>query len=104
MLLLISPAKSFDFESPAHTLSTSEPDFVQESSRLIKKIGTFSRKKIAELMEEHLGLGKFELVQDNIRLAEGQESQGLAAQTQENVVDQIADRQTIDDDAEEAEV
>ena len=50
MLLLISPAKSFDFESPAHTLSTSEPDFVQESSRLIKKMGTFSRKKIGELM------------------------------------------------------
>jgi cytoplasmic iron level regulating protein YaaA (DUF328/UPF0246 family) len=50
MLLLISPAKSFDFESPAHTQSASEPDFVQESTRLIKKMGTFSRKKIGEMM------------------------------------------------------
>ena len=63
-----------------------------------------SGKKVAEIMEEHLGLGKFELVQDNIRIAEGQESQALAAQTQENVVGQIADRQAIDDQAEEAEV
>ncbi len=50
MLILISPAKSFDFESPAHTSISSEPDFVAESSKLIKKLGTFSRKKIGELM------------------------------------------------------
>lgn len=50
MLLLISPAKSFDFESPSHTNSSSEPDFVAESTRLIKKVGTFSRKKLGTLM------------------------------------------------------
>jgi len=50
MLLLISPAKSFDFESPAHTLSSSEPDFIEESTRLIKKMSTFSRKKLGKLM------------------------------------------------------
>lgn len=50
MLLLISPAKSFDFDSPAHTSHSSEPDFVTESTRLIKKMGTFSRKKVGELM------------------------------------------------------
>lgn len=50
MLLLISPAKSFDFESPAHTVSTSDPDFVEESTRLIKKMGTFSRKKVGDMM------------------------------------------------------
>lgn len=50
MLLLISPAKSFDFESPAHIQNASEPDFVAESTRLIKKMGTFSRKKVGELM------------------------------------------------------
>lgn len=54
MLILISPAKSFDpkafsSESPtAHKYSA--PDFVEESTRLIKKMGTFSKKKIGELM------------------------------------------------------
>lgn len=50
MIILISPAKSFDFESPAHTQSSSEPVFIAESTRLIKKMGTFSRKKIGEMM------------------------------------------------------
>jgi cytoplasmic iron level regulating protein YaaA (DUF328/UPF0246 family) len=50
MLLLISPAKSVDFESPAHVEQSSEPDFQAESTRLIKKLGTFSRKKIGEMM------------------------------------------------------
>ena len=62
-----------------------------------------SGKRIAQLMEEHLGLDKFELVQDNIRVAEGQETQAMAAQAQENVVGQIADRQLIDEEAAEAE-
>ena len=56
-----------------------------------------SGKRIAALKEEHLGLDRFELVQDNIRIAEGQESQSMTAQAQENVVGEIADRQLIDD-------
>jgi len=54
MLVLISPAKSFDPkafgpESPsAHTFT--KPIFKEESARLIKKMGTFSKKKIEELM------------------------------------------------------
>jgi hypothetical protein len=62
-----------------------------------------SGKKIAQLMEEHLGLDKFELVQDNIRIAESQESQGMAAQAQENVAGEIATRQGADDTEELAE-
>jgi len=50
MLLLISPAKSFDFESPSNTSYSSSPDFVEESTKLIKKMTTFSKKKVAELM------------------------------------------------------
>jgi cytoplasmic iron level regulating protein YaaA (DUF328/UPF0246 family) len=50
MLTLLSPAKSFDFESPAHTSLSSQPDFNAESARLIKKVGTFSKKKLGELM------------------------------------------------------
>ena len=60
-----------------------------------------SGKKLAKLMEENLGLDKFELVQDNIRIAETQETQGMAAQAQENVVGEIADRQLVDDLEEE---
>jgi hypothetical protein len=55
-----------------------------------------SGKRIAELFEENLGLGKFDLVQDNIRIAEQQNTQSLATQAQENVVGEIADRATID--------
>ena len=50
MLVLISPAKSFDFDSAPTTQQFSEPGFVEESTRLIKKMGTFSRKKIGEMM------------------------------------------------------
>ncbi len=50
MLLLLSPAKSFDFDSPAQTQSFSEPVFNEESTRLIKKMSTFTAKKLATLM------------------------------------------------------
>ena len=56
-----------------------------------------SGKRIAELMEEHLGLGRFELVQENIRLAEQQETQSMAAASQEQVAGEIIDRQVLDD-------
>ncbi len=54
MLVLISPAKSFDpnafgSESPkAHT--SSQPIFKEESARLVKKMTMFSKNKIGELM------------------------------------------------------
>ena len=50
MLVLLSPAKSFDFETPAQTENFSAPIFKDESARLIKKMGTFSSKKLKELM------------------------------------------------------
>jgi len=54
--------------------------------------------KIAQMLEENLGLEKFELVQDNIRVAEQQTTQALMAQAQESNVEEIADRQTVDDE------
>ena len=63
-----------------------------------------SGKKIAALMEEMLGLDKFELYQDNIRIAEGQESQSQQAAAQEEVVGGIAERQIADDIVEEEEL
>jgi len=53
--------------------------------------------KIAHLMEEHLGLESFELVQENIRVAEQQTTQKLITQTQEEGVKDLADRQLADD-------
>ncbi len=58
-----------------------------------------SGKKIAKLMEEALGLQDFELVQDNIRIAERRASQALMSQAQDDAAGDIADRQFADDDA-----
>lgn len=48
--------------------------------------------KIAKILEENLGLDEFELVQENIRVAEQQETQSLANQAQSENVGEIADR------------
>ncbi|MGD1847193.1 MAG: peroxide stress protein YaaA [Salibacteraceae bacterium] len=50
MLLIISPAKTLDFETPLAQLPHSQPEFVSESEKLITKLRTLSRKKIGELM------------------------------------------------------
>ena len=51
-----------------------------------------SGRRIAELFEEHLGLSKYELVADNIRVTEQQETQSLSAQAQDSNVQEIANR------------
>lgn len=53
--------------------------------------------KIAKLMEENLGLEEFELVADNIRIAEQKQTQSLASMAQEEGAGEIADRQLADD-------
>ncbi|WP_020530778.1 peroxide stress protein YaaA [Flexithrix dorotheae] len=50
MLILISPAKTLDFTANNLTDTSSQPVFQEESEILIKKLRTFSRKKIGELM------------------------------------------------------
>ena len=50
MLILISPAKSLDFETSAPTNLESETLFNEESTKLAKKMRTFSKKKLGELM------------------------------------------------------
>lgn len=47
---------------------------------------------IAKLMERSLGLEDFELVQENIRVAEQQKTQSLQASAQDEVVGEIANR------------
>ena len=50
MITLISPAKTLDFETEVPSAYTTEPIFISEPERLIKKLRAFSRKKIGALM------------------------------------------------------
>ncbi len=51
MLLLLSPAKSLDYETPLPELPHSAPLFVSESVRLIRELRKFKPAQIAELMD-----------------------------------------------------
>lgn len=50
MKIIISPAKSLDFETPVATSLHSQPQFLEDSLKLNKKLKTLSRKKIADFM------------------------------------------------------
>lgn len=50
MLLLLSPAKSLDYESPLPDAPHSEPLFVSESVRLIRELRKYKPAQVAELM------------------------------------------------------
>ncbi|MCH3883161.1 MULTISPECIES: peroxide stress protein YaaA [Tenacibaculum] len=51
MKIIISPAKSLDFESKVPTSLHTEPQFLAQSEKLNKKLKTLSRKKLSELMK-----------------------------------------------------
>lgn len=50
MKIIISPAKSLDFENKANTSLHTQPSFLDQSEKLNKKLKSFSRKKLGELM------------------------------------------------------
>lgn len=50
MKIIISPAKSLDFENKATTSLHTQPCFLEQSGKLNKKLRTISRKKLGELM------------------------------------------------------
>ncbi|MBL58082.1 MAG: peroxide stress protein YaaA [Verrucomicrobiales bacterium] len=50
MLALISPAKTLDFETPSLTNSSSYPEFLDHSQKLIKELRTLSVSKLCSLM------------------------------------------------------
>jgi cytoplasmic iron level regulating protein YaaA (DUF328/UPF0246 family) len=50
MKIIISPAKSLDFESKATTSLHTQPAFLDKSEKLNKKLKTLSRKKLGDLM------------------------------------------------------
>ena len=50
MKIIISPAKSLDFESKVPTSLYSQPQFLNDSVKLNTKLKTLSRKKLSEFM------------------------------------------------------
>ena len=51
MKIIISPAKSLDFETKANTSLHTIPQFLEQSEKLNKKLKTLSRKKLSDLMK-----------------------------------------------------
>ncbi|NQV70166.1 MAG: peroxide stress protein YaaA [Pseudohongiella sp.] len=50
MLIVVSPAKSLDFESPAKTRKFTEPEYLQESAQLVRQLQKLSPEDFSELM------------------------------------------------------
>ncbi len=57
MLLLISPAKTLDFETPPQTTVATQPDFLDHSQALIDELRQLSPPQVAELMGISAKLG-----------------------------------------------
>jgi len=51
MKIIISPAKSLDFESKVPTSLHTQPRFLEQAEKLNKKLKTLSRKKLSDLMK-----------------------------------------------------
>ncbi|MGB1272379.1 MAG: peroxide stress protein YaaA [Endozoicomonas sp.] len=50
MLLVVSPAKTLDYDTPANTSTFSQPDFLEESELLIRELRQLSPADIGRLM------------------------------------------------------
>lgn len=50
MILVLSPAKSLDFETPPTVARFSQPDFLDRSAVLIERLRTLAPQELAELM------------------------------------------------------
>jgi len=51
MLILVSPAKTLDYESPLTTETCTHPRFIEQSSQLIDTLKQLSVQEVAELMK-----------------------------------------------------
>ena len=51
MLIVISPAKTLDFESPATLTDSSVPGFLEDSQSLIDNMKAYSPDDVAKLMK-----------------------------------------------------
>ena len=62
MLMVISPAKTLDFDTPAKTRTATEPDFLEQSQQLVEQLRQLSPADLSELMgiSDKLGELNFE--------------------------------------------
>ncbi len=51
MLLLLSPSKTLDYETPYAVKDFTQPQFLENSEKLVAKLRTLSQPKIAQMME-----------------------------------------------------
>lgn len=58
MLIVISPAKTLDFETASTTEEFTLPDYLEDSEKLVRKLRTYSRKKLGALMDISPALAK----------------------------------------------
>lgn len=57
MLIVISPAKTLDYETPATTASNTLPDYLEDSAELITQLRTLSPPEVSSLMGISAKLG-----------------------------------------------
>ena len=58
MLIVISPAKTLDYETPAVTDNHTRPDFLKQSRQLINNLRNYSALDLAELMKLSMKLAE----------------------------------------------
>ena len=58
MLIVISPAKTLDFESPLKTQKFTQPDFIEHSKALVEELRDLSPEDISELMNVSPKIGE----------------------------------------------
>lgn len=58
MLLVISPAKTLDFESPLRIRKATQPDFLEDSARLVDNLRHLTPAQISALMDISPALGE----------------------------------------------
>jgi cytoplasmic iron level regulating protein YaaA (DUF328/UPF0246 family) len=58
MIILVSPAKSLDFDSPAKTKKFSEVEFLTDSKELMKGLKKYQPEQLSELMHMSEALGE----------------------------------------------
>ena len=58
MLIVVSPAKSLDFDSKARTRKFTEPEYLAESSELVGQLQQLSPEDFSELMHISSDLGE----------------------------------------------
>jgi cytoplasmic iron level regulating protein YaaA (DUF328/UPF0246 family) len=51
MIIVLSPAKSLDYETPPHVAKHTIPDFVDDAAQLIEALRRYSPQQIASLMD-----------------------------------------------------